>query len=132
MLSWSKTNAAATAPSAIVSGRPMPSRRTGSAISARSSRRSMREASQKSTSASVASASVRTIPLELSTSIPSNACGPATNPTATNSIAAVTGLPDSSREIAATASNARATMARAHSMPAPWAAPRPGASSVLG
>ena len=63
-----KIAAAATAPSAIVSGSPMPSSRTGSPTSRRSCPRSMREASQKSTNASVASASVRTVPLELSRS----------------------------------------------------------------
>ncbi len=53
----------------------------------------MREASQNSTSASVASASVRTAPLVLSMSIPSRTCGPTSNPTATNTIAGVIGRP---------------------------------------
>ena len=44
------------APSAIVSGSPMPSRRAGTAYSRRSVRRSMREASTNNTNVSVASA----------------------------------------------------------------------------
>ena len=65
----------------------------------------MREASQNSTSASVASASVRTVPLELSRSISPSTSGPTSNPTATNTIAGVTTVPDSRPEIAATASS---------------------------
>ena len=107
--------AAASAPSAIVSGSPIPSRRTGTPTSRRSCPRSMREASQNSTSASVASASVRTVALELSRSIPSSTSGPTSSPTATNTIAGVTGVPDSRRETAATPSSASATMARDHS-----------------
>ena len=76
----------------------------------------MREASQNSTSASVASASVRTVALVLSRSIPSSTWGPTNKPTATNTIAGVTGVPESRREIAATPSSASATMARAHSI----------------
>ena len=79
----------------------------------------MREASQNSTSASVASASVRTVALELSTSIPPSTSGPTSNPTATKTIAGVTGVPDSRREIAATPSSASATMARDHSIQSP-------------
>ena len=76
----------------------------------------MREASQKSTNASVASASVRTVPLPLSRSTSSSTWGPTKRPTATNTIAGVTGVPDSRREIAATQSSATATMASAHFM----------------
>ena len=76
----------------------------------------MREASQNSTSASVASASARTVPLELSRSISPSTSGPTSNPTATNTIAGVTTVPDSRPEIAATASSVTATMARAHSI----------------
>ena len=76
----------------------------------------MREASQNSTSASVASASVRTVALELSRSIPPSTSGPTSNPTATKTIAGVTGVPDSRREIAATPSSVSATMARDHSI----------------
>ena len=74
----------------------------------------MREASQNNTSASVASASVRTVELELSRSIPSSTSGPASNPTATNTIAGVIGVPYNRREIAATPSSASATMASDH------------------
>ena len=76
----------------------------------------MREASQNSTSASVASASARTVALELSRSISPSTFGPASNPIATKTIAAVTGVPDSRREIAATPSSVTATMARDQSM----------------
>ena len=109
-----RSAAAATAPSAIVSGSPMPSRRTGTSTARRSCPRSMREASQKSTSARVASARVRTVPLELSRSMPSSTWGPTSSPTATNTIAGVTGVPVSRRETAATASSVSATTARAH------------------
>ena len=71
----------------------------------------MREASQNNTSASVASASARTVELVLSRSIPSSTWGPANNPTATNTIAGVRGVPYNRREIAATASRVSATMA---------------------
>ena len=67
--------------------------------------RSIRDASQNSTSASVASASVRTVALELSRSIPSSTSGPTSSPTATNTIAGVTGVPVSRRETAATPSS---------------------------
>ena len=87
--------AAATVPSAMVSGSPMPSRRSGTLTSPRRWRRSTREASQKSTSARVASASVRTAPLVLSRSIPSSTFGPTSRPTATNTIAGVIGEPSS-------------------------------------
>ena len=76
----------------------------------------MREASQNSTSASVASASARTVPLELSRSSSPSTFGPTSNPTATKTIAGVTGVPDSRREIAATPSSVSATMARDQSI----------------
>ena len=79
----------------------------------------MREASQNSTSAKVASASVRTAELELSTSISPSTLGPTSNPTTTNSIAGVTGVPDSRPETAATPSSVSATMARAQSIRSP-------------
>src|SRR3954471_10956653 len=74
----------------------------------------MREASANNTSASVASASTRTVEPELERSIPSNSSGPTTNPTPTNSIAGVTGVPSSRRETAATPSSASATRASHH------------------
>ena len=106
-----KTAAAAAAPSAIVSGRPMARRRTGTPNSCRSCPKSMREASQKSTSANVASASVRTVELVLSMSTSPSTLGPTSRPTTTNSIAGVIGVPDSRAEIAATPSRTSATMA---------------------
>ena len=115
MLSWSKIAAAATVPSPIVSGSPIPSSRSGTPTSRRNSRRSMREASQNSTSASVASASVRTVSLELSMSSSSSTSGPISSPNATNTIAGVTGVPDNRPEIAATPRSVSARMARAHS-----------------
>ena len=114
-----KIQAAATAPSAIVSGRPMPSRRSGTPASRRRRPRSMREASQNSTSARVASASVRTAELELSVSISPSTLGPTSNPMTTNSIVAVRGVPDSRPETAPTASSVSATMARDQSIPGP-------------
>ena len=121
MLSSPKIAAAATAPSAIVSGRPMPSSRTGTSTVRRSAPRSMREASANSTSVSVVSASARTVELELDRSIPSSTSGPTSSPKATNRIAGVIGVPDSRPEIAATPSSASATRARAHSMSEPHA-----------
>ena len=79
----------------------------------------MRDASQNSTSARVASASARTVPLELSRSMPSKTSGPTSNPTATKTIAGVTGVPDSRLEIAATPSSVSATMASDHSIQRP-------------
>ncbi len=76
----------------------------------------MRDASQNSTSASVASASARTVALELSRSISPSTSGPTSNPTATKTIAGVTGVPVSRPEIAATPSSVSATMASDHSM----------------
>ena len=92
----------------------------------------MREASQNNTSASVASASVRTIPLELSRSSSPSTSGPTSNPTATKTIAGVTGVPDSRPETAATASSVKATMARAHSTGPRWPTTVARASSQRG
>ena len=119
MLSCPKIAAAATAPSAIVSGSPMPSRRTGTPTSRRSSRRSMRDASQNNTRASVASASARTVPLELSRSTSPSTSGPTSSPTPVNTMTGVTGVPDNRPETAATASSVRATMASDHSIQGP-------------
>ena len=85
----------------------------------------MREASQNNTNASVASANVRTVALELSRLIPSSTSGPTSNPTATKTIAGVTGVPDSRLEIAATPSSVSATMASDHSIQSPRAEKRP-------
>ena len=97
----------------------MPSSRAGHPDLAAQRRRSMRDASENSTSASVASASARTVALELSRSTPSSTSGPTSRPNATNTIAGVTGVPDSRREIAATPSSVSATMASDHSIQSP-------------
>ena len=115
-VSWSKITPAASAPRAIVSGRPIPSRRIGTEISRRSSPRSMREASEKSTSASVASASARTVELVLEMSTSSRTLGPTRSPIETNRIAGVIGDPDSRFETAATAISASATIVSDHSI----------------
>ena len=115
-LSSPNRTAAATAPRMMVSGSPMPSSRTGTSAARRSWARSMREASQKSTSARVASARVRTVEPVLERSTPSSTSGPTSNPKATNSIAGVIGVPASRRETAATPSRASATSASDHSI----------------
>ena len=115
----SKIAAAASAPRAIVSGSPIPSRRRGTELSRRSLPKSMREASEKRTSASVASASARTVELLLETSIPSRTWGPTRSPIATNRIAGVIGDPESRLETAASAIRARATIVSAQSTQIP-------------
>ena len=79
----------------------------------------MREASQNSTSASVASASVRTVALELSRSIPPSTFGSHQQPDRDEDHRRRDGVPDSRREIAATPSSASATMARDHCIQSP-------------
>jgi hypothetical protein len=113
-LNWLKSRAASSVPSAMVSGSPIPSSRSGTAYSRRSRRGLIRDASAKSTTASVASASVRTPSLAGAEVTPSSTSGPTTTPTATNTIAAVTGVPVSRREIAATANAAAAMIASSH------------------
>ena len=92
-VNWRKTTPATSAPSAMVRGRPMPRSRAGRPNSARSALKSMRDASQKRTRASVASASVRTTEPVLSSSTPPSTWGPTTRPIATNTIVGVTGAP---------------------------------------
>jgi hypothetical protein len=118
-VNMSKITPAASAPRAIVSGRPMLSSRVGTENSRRSSPRSMREASEKSTSASVASARARTVELVLSRSIPSRTLGPTKSPSVTNRIAGVIGDPDSGFETAATAIRASAKAVSDHSISDP-------------
>ena len=88
-VSTPKMTLAASAPRAIVSGRPIPSRRSGTEISRRSAPKSMREASAKSTSVSVASASARTAPLSIPRSSQPSTSVPNKRPAATNSIGPV-------------------------------------------
>ena len=81
---------AAPTPATIVNGSPMPSRRTGTASSRRRVRRSIRDASVNSTSASVDSAiSRRVAPLGPTVNHPSTA-SPSTIPAVRNTIADVT------------------------------------------
>ena len=93
----------------------MPSRRTGTTASPRSARRSIREASEKSTTASVASASAWTwSPSGLRSTRPSTSV-PSSSPNPVKTIGAVTDVPESRPDAAAYASSATATLARAHS-----------------
>ena len=122
MLSSPKTAAAATAPSAIVSGRPMPeqphrhvdraaqrteidARRVGE-----QHQRERRLRQRRARSSSCSRGRSRRAP-----------SGPTSSPKATNRIAGVIGVPDSRRETAATPSSASATSASAHSISAPHA-----------
>ena len=70
----------------------------------------MLEASEKSTSASVASASARSVELVLAMLISSRTLGPTRSPIETNTIAGVIGDPESRFETAATAISASATV----------------------
>ena len=109
-------NAASTAPRAIVSGSPIPSRRSGTAYSRLSTRGLIREASANSTTARVASARVLTpepVGAAVSSSITS---GPTSTPTSTNTIAGVTDVPVSRRDTPATASTVAAMIASSHFM----------------
>ena len=121
----SKIAPAASAPRAIVSGNPIPSRRTGTEISRRSFPKSMREASAKRTSARVASASARTVELVLERSIPSRTLGPTRSPTATNRIAGVIGEPFNRFDMAATATSVSATIVSVQSIQIPLIASSP-------
>ena len=75
----------------------------------------MREESENSTTASVASASFRTVELVGPTVRSSSTRGPARTPMATTTIAGVIGVLDSRRETAATSSSASPTVARPQS-----------------
>ena len=94
-----------------MSGRPTPSRRTGIDASRRSARRSTREESENSTTASVASANVRTVELVGGTLRSSSASGPTSTPIATTTIAGVIGVPDRRRDTPATSSSVRPMIA---------------------
>ena len=90
--------AATIAPSTIVSGSPIPSRRAGTAYSLRNVRRLMRDASAKSTTVSVASASSFTDSLAGGTSTSPSARAPTMRPTPTKTIAGVSDVPSTRRE----------------------------------
>ena len=119
-------------PSTTVSGRPMPSKRTGIEAWRRSARRFTREESENSTIASVASASVRTVELVGRTVRSLSTSGPARTPTATTTIAGVTGVLDKGRDTAATSSSVRPTITRPPlTASPPFAKSRPAARSLI-
>ena len=95
------TAAPASAPATIVSGSPIASSRSGTEYSRRMARKSIRDASAKSTSVSVASATRRTDSLSIVGSIQPRASLLNSIPPATNTIAGVITEPVSRREIAA-------------------------------
>ena len=72
----------------------------------------MREESENSTTASVASASLRTVKLVGPTVRPSNTNGPTRTPMATTTIAGVIGVFESRRDTAATSSSASPTVGK--------------------
>ena len=131
---------ATSAPSTIVSGRPMPSRRTGREASRRRALRLMREESENSTTASVASASLRTVELVGPRVRSSSTSGPTRTPTATTTIAGVIGVLASRRETAARSSSVSPTVARPQSTASRYSAGQPiaqvsrrrGSSSTCG
>ena len=92
----------------------MPRRRTGTAYSSRSVRRSMRDASENSTTVSVASASSFTDSPVGDVSTRSSALVPTIRPIPTKMIAGVIGVPSIRREMAPKPISATATTARAH------------------
>ena len=100
-------------PAAIVSGRPIPSRRTGTANSPRSAGNEIRDASAKRTSVSVASASSLTGSPPICRSIrPST--GPARRPADVKKIAGVTTDRSIRPETAENASSRSAIVATVH------------------
>ena len=115
-------------PSTTVSGRPKPSSRTGIEASRRSARRSTREESENNTTASVASAKVRTVELVGRTERSSSTSGPTSTPTAVTTIAGVTGVLDRRRDTAATSSNVRPMIASPEFTARPSRRRFPGAS----
>ena len=108
--------AASSAPITIVSGSPMASSRSGTAYSCLSTRSLIREASANRTTASVASASVRTVALAGDTATSSSTNGPTSSPISTKAMAGVKGVEISRRDTPATTSKDPASMARSHFM----------------
>lgn len=92
---------------------------TGIEAPRRSARRFTREESENSTTASVASASVRTVEFVGRTVRSSSTSGPARTPTATTTIAGVKGVLDKGRDTAATSSSVRPTITRPASTASP-------------
>ena len=89
----------------------MPSSRTGTFASRRSALRLIREASENSTSARVASASARTVEPELERSTSPRTFGPTSTPMTTKRIAGVRGVPAIRPDTDATAKTASAMIA---------------------
>ena len=75
----------------------------------------MREASENSTTASVASASLRTVELVGPSVRSSSTSGPTRTPTATTTIAGVTGVLTNRRDTAASSNSMSPTVARPQS-----------------
>src|SRR3954470_19291878 len=107
-----KTATPARAPATIVSGSPIASRRRGTRYWRRRATRSIREASEKSTPVSVASATQRTDSLRIVGSSQPSTSVLARMPPATNTIAGVITDPRSLRETAAYASTRSAIATR--------------------
>ena len=91
--------------------------------------RPIREESENSTTASVASASLRTVELVGPTVRSSSTRGPARTPMATTTIAGVIGVLTSRRETAASSSSVRPTVARPQSTASTGACGRPGTAA---
>jgi hypothetical protein len=114
------TSQAATKPATMVSGNPIPSRRSGIRRSCHNTPRSIRAASPKSTIASVVSARSLTVsPVTLRSTSPA-AFEPSSSPAPVNTIGAVIDVPSRRRETAANARTTRAMTGRAHSTRAPY------------
>ena len=119
-------------PAAIVNGSPIPSSRAGTAYPSRNARRSIRDASENSTSASVASASSRNDPASGDNPTQPRPSVPTTRPAAVNAIAGGT-MPGRHVCSAMKASMIPATAASAHApmrevSPKP---PRPSRSAAV-
>ena len=99
----------ASVPATIVSGSPIASSRRGTTYSRRNAARLIRDASEKSTTTSVASATQRTVSLPIVGSSQPRTSSLARMPPATNTIAAVTTVPERRRDTAAYARTRRAS-----------------------
>src|SRR3954471_16177657 len=111
-VSCPSTATAERAPATIVSGSPIASRRRGTTNSRRSAPRSIRDASEKSTTVSVASATQRTESLSTVGSSQPRASALTSMPPATNTIAGVITDRESRRETPAYASTSSAIATR--------------------
>src|SRR4051812_15242751 len=109
---WPSTANAVRQPATIVSGRPIASRRRGRTYSRRSTPRSIRDASEKSTTVSVASPTQRTDSLLIVGSSHPRPWVLATMPPTTKTIAGVITDPSRRRETAAYASTSSAIATR--------------------